>query len=44
MKVQILCAHELIININEKEINLVLEYTSHLVSYFLGEVEDLMDG
>jgi hypothetical protein len=44
MKVKILCAHELIINIYEKEINLVSESTSHLVSYFLGEVEDLMDG
>ena len=44
MKVKIVCAHELIINIHEKEINLVWESTSHLVSYFLGEVEDLMDG
>jgi len=44
MKVKILCAHELIINIHENEINLVWESTSHLVSYFLGEVEDLMDG
>ena len=44
MKVQILCAHELIINIHEKEINLVWESTSYLVSYFLGEVVDLIEG
>ena len=44
MKVQILREHELFINIHKKEINLVWESTSHLVSRFQGEVENLMDG
>ena len=34
----------MIINIHEKKINWVWESTSHLVSYFLEKVEDLMDG